>query len=97
MRVAIFSDVHGNLPALEAVLADMQRRGPFDQIVAAGDRAGHGRTRVASVGEETVLALRAVPGLQVHVVEDLDRGVLGHAPLEAEEAEAADDHDGEEE
>ena len=37
MRVAIFSDVHGNLPALEAVLADMQRRGPFDQIVAAGD------------------------------------------------------------
>lgn len=26
-RVAIFSDIHANLPALEAVLADMDGRG----------------------------------------------------------------------
>lgn len=28
LTIAFFSDVHGNLPALEAVLADMEQRGP---------------------------------------------------------------------
>ena len=28
MRVAIFSDIHGNLPALEAVLADIAAQQP---------------------------------------------------------------------
>jgi len=37
MRVALLSDIHGNLPALEAVLADMTRRGPYDQVAVAGD------------------------------------------------------------
>jgi len=37
MRLAIFSDVHGNLAALEAVLADIERRGPFDAFGVAGD------------------------------------------------------------
>ena len=36
MRVAAISDIHGNLPALEAVLADIEREG-VDQIVVAGD------------------------------------------------------------
>lgn len=36
MKVAIFSDVHGNLTALEAVLADIARQGP-DVILFAGD------------------------------------------------------------
>lgn len=36
MRVAIFSDVHGNLSALEAVLADIQAQG-VDETVFAGD------------------------------------------------------------
>jgi predicted phosphodiesterase len=37
MRVALLSDIHGNLIALDAVLADLGRRGPFDQVVVAGD------------------------------------------------------------
>lgn len=37
MRVAILSDIHGNAVALDAVLADLMSRGPFDQIVVAGD------------------------------------------------------------
>lgn len=37
MRFAVFSDVHGNIQALNAVLADMDQRGPFDVIVFAGD------------------------------------------------------------
>src|SRR6266478_9724105 len=38
MRLAIIADVHGNLPALEAVLADVERRG-VDRIVNLGDCA----------------------------------------------------------
>lgn len=36
MRVAVFSDVHGNLTALEAVLADIEQQGA-DTAVFAGD------------------------------------------------------------
>jgi len=36
MRLALLSDIHGNLPALEAVLADLRRRG-VDAIVNLGD------------------------------------------------------------
>jgi putative phosphoesterase len=35
-RVAALSDIHGNLPALEAVLVDVEREG-VDAIVVAGD------------------------------------------------------------
>ncbi len=37
MRVALLSDIHGNLSALEAVLADMRQQGVFDATVVAGD------------------------------------------------------------
>jgi putative phosphoesterase len=36
MRVAAIYDIHGNLPALEAVLADIEHEG-VDQIVVGGD------------------------------------------------------------
>ncbi len=37
MRLAIFSDVHGNPFALEAVLQAIRQAGDFDALVAAGD------------------------------------------------------------
>lgn len=37
MRIALLSDIHGNLVALDAVLDDMKARGPFDQVIVAGD------------------------------------------------------------
>jgi predicted phosphodiesterase len=37
MRVAIFSDIHGNLRGLNACLSDLKAQGGADQIVAAGD------------------------------------------------------------
>ena len=36
MRIAILADIHGNLPALEAVAEDLRRRGP-DRVYVAGD------------------------------------------------------------
>ncbi len=41
MRVAVLADIHGNLPACEAVLEDIARTAP-DHIVAAGDLALRG-------------------------------------------------------
>jgi predicted phosphodiesterase len=38
-RVAVLSDIHGNLPALEAVLSDVQRKG-VEGIIVAGDYTG---------------------------------------------------------
>src|SRR2546422_10413127 len=40
MRLAVLSDVHSNLPALQAVLADVDRIAP-DGIWVAGDLVGY--------------------------------------------------------
>ena len=40
MRLAIIADVHGNLPALQAVMADIQRR-EVDGIACLGDLVGY--------------------------------------------------------
>jgi putative phosphoesterase len=36
MRIAVLADIHGNLPALQAVLADLERE-DVDRVVVAGD------------------------------------------------------------
>ena len=41
MRLAAFSDIHGNKHALDAVLADIARRAP-DRVVCLGDLVGYG-------------------------------------------------------
>ncbi len=41
MKIAVLSDVHGNLPALEAVLEDIERRRP-DRVVVNGDLLNRG-------------------------------------------------------
>ena len=40
MTLALISDIHANLPALEAVLADIDRRRP-DQVYCLGDLVGY--------------------------------------------------------
>jgi putative phosphoesterase len=41
MRLAVISDVHGNLTALEAVVADLKRVAP-DQVIFGGDLVANG-------------------------------------------------------
>ena len=39
MKIAVLSDIHANLPALEAVMADMP---PIDAVICLGDVVGYG-------------------------------------------------------
>jgi predicted phosphodiesterase len=54
MRYALISDVHANLPALDAVLADVDRRGDVDAVYHLGDLVGY-----AASPNEVVARLRA--------------------------------------
>ena len=60
MRYALISDIHANLPALDAVLADIDARGDVDAIVHAGDLVGY-----SSFPNEVVsrLAERGIAGI----------------------------------
>ena len=53
MRYALLSDIHANLPALDAVLADIDRRGDVDAILHLGDLVGY-----SSFPNEVVARLR---------------------------------------
>ena len=55
MRYALLSDVHGNLPALEAVLADLEHQA-CDEIIVAGDLAAG-----CPFPRETLARLRGLP------------------------------------
>lgn len=48
MRIAIVSDIHGNLTAFEAVLADLRQTSP-DLILHGGDLADSGSSPVEIV------------------------------------------------
>lgn len=42
MRIALLGDIHANLPALEAVLGDIDARSDVDTILHTGDLVGYG-------------------------------------------------------
>jgi predicted phosphodiesterase len=60
MKYALISDMHGNLPALEAVLADIDRRDEVDAVYHLGDLVGY-----APWPDEVVALLRerGIPGI----------------------------------
>lgn len=62
MRVAILGCIHGNLPALEAVLADAQAAGA-DRIVCAGDVVGWGPQPHETLA---LLRTRGIPVIRGH-------------------------------
>ena len=53
MRIGIISDIHGNLPALEAVLQDLKPKG-LDVLYCLGDLVGY-----AAFPNEVIERLRA--------------------------------------
>jgi len=68
MRVAAISDIHGNLPALEAVLAEVEREKP-DLIVVCGDVAS------GPMPSETIELLKTLH--QTRFVQgNADRGLI---------------------
>jgi predicted phosphodiesterase len=60
MRYALISDIHANLPALEAVLADIDARGVADAVYHLGDLVGYAPWPDETIG---VLRERAIPGV----------------------------------
>ncbi len=68
MRVAAISDIHGNLPALEAVLSEVERERP-DLIVVCGDVAS------GPMPAETIDLLRTLPRTRF-VRGNADRGLV---------------------
>ena len=59
-RIALFSDVHGNVPALEAVLADIQAASP-DETYCLGDLIGYGPD---SAGVIALMRESGIPTIQ---------------------------------
>jgi diadenosine tetraphosphatase ApaH/serine/threonine PP2A family protein phosphatase len=73
MRLGIVSDIHGNLEALETVLADLDRRG-VDDLVCLGDFVGYGASP-----NECVDQLR--PRISGAVVGNHDAAAIGRLSL----------------
>jgi predicted phosphodiesterase len=74
MRIVIFSDVHGNVAALEAVLAAIRRTAAPDALFVAGDLAMLG-PRPA----EALALLRALDGARF-VMGNTDKDLLDFPP-----------------
>jgi len=59
MRIAVLSDIHANLPALEAVAADLP---PVDQVWVLGDTVGYGPQPNEVVSALQAMGARSVLG-----------------------------------
>ncbi|MDA0988064.1 MAG: metallophosphoesterase family protein [Chloroflexi bacterium] len=55
MRIAILADIHSNLEALNAVLADAMEKAPIDKIWCLGDTVGYGPDPIACL--DTILSM----------------------------------------
>ena len=74
MRIAVLSDIHGNLEALEAVLADAGRSAA-DELYSLGDIVGYGPSPAACV---EIVRRRAA----VSLTGNHDAAVVGRTPLD---------------
>ena len=78
MRVAILSDIHGNLRGLESCLADLREQGGADVIAAAGDYCMDGPEPAEVVDRLIALGALCVRG-------NTDRMLAESAPHESED------------
>jgi predicted phosphodiesterase len=82
MRIAVFADVHGNLPALEAVLDDAQRAGA-NAYLAAGDffiNAPFALETLAVLQQLNPLAIRGNHEEYLLEVDDPNGAIHNQAP-----------------
>jgi predicted phosphodiesterase len=82
MRIAVFSDVHGNLAGLEAVLADIAAQEAIDEIVFAGDLCVFGPRPEACVS-----LLRRREG-EISTIYGNTDGWISGLPLLSQDADA---------
>lgn len=71
--LAVIADIHGNVPALDAVLADLERVQP-DRVVIAGDFVNRGPQSHAVVKRATGLGFDAISGNHDTWLAALSRG-----------------------
>lgn len=93
MRIAVFADIHGNLPALNAVLAAMDTAGDIDLVWCLGDLAALGGQPHDCV--QALLQLRDARGEDKFKVigGNTDRYLVTGERMPAKAAENADELD----
>jgi putative phosphoesterase len=89
MRIAALSDIHGNLLALEAVLADIQTR-RVDQIVNLGDILSGGLFPRETADRLMPLSLPTIRGNHERYVLTQARSQMGPSDLHAAQTLRAD-------
>jgi putative phosphoesterase len=82
MRIAALSDIHGNIAALEAVLADIARRG-VDRIVNLGDILSGALFPVETAERLIPLGLPTISGNHERQVLTQDAGDMGESDRHA--------------
>ncbi len=82
MRIAIVSDVHANLAALEAVLRHAEERRALDQVWSLGDMVGYGPQPREVLARLRELDVRGVVG-------NHDLAAIGQLPLDDFNPDAA--------
>ncbi|MBE3590996.1 MAG: metallophosphoesterase family protein [Firmicutes bacterium] len=95
MRIALFSDVHGNLTALEAVLEELERLGPLDRRVCAGDVAFLGPSPaevIERLREEKIDVVRGNTDDWLTIAAGLPRDARIAGPAVDPPAESPGDH-----
>ncbi len=68
MRALVVSDIHSNLEAFDAVLADAERRGGYDTVWFLGDLVGYGADPGACIERLRGLPHIAIAGNHDHAV-----------------------------
>ena len=91
MRVGLISDIHANLPALEAVLDDML---PVDDIICAGDVVGYNpwpRECLERVRTVSSLVVQGNHERNVKTPHRYEHNETAHAGLELAQKELTDE------
>ena len=91
MRVGLISDIHANLPALEAVLDDMP---PVDDIICAGDVVGYNpwpRECLERVRAVSSLVVQGNHDRNVETPHRYEHNEMAHAGLELAQKELTDE------